>query len=183
MIWNNHSTSHRHAFLSPSSYHWLKYDAEKLITKYANHKAAAMGTKIHSFAETCIQMNQRLPMNSKTLNMFVNDSIGYRMDPEVMLFYSDNCFGTADAVSFSSGRLRIFDLKTGVTPASPNQILVYAALFCLEYGERPSELELDLRIYQLDEVFKLKIPHEDITKAMAVIIAHNKLLMSLQEDA
>lgn len=77
-------------------------------------------------------IGQKLPRLNKTLNAYVNDAIGYKMIPEQILFYSDNCFGTADAIVFRNGLLRIHDLKTGVIPAHMEQLEVYAALFCLE---------------------------------------------------
>lgn len=93
--------------------------------------------------------------NSKlTFNMYVNDCIGYRMDPEIVLFYSVDCFGTVDAISFRKRVLRVSDLKTGTGPTSMKQLLIYIALFCLEYGHDPF-LDIDrmeMRIYQNNEV-------------------------------
>lgn len=63
------------------------------------------------------------------MNMYVNDAISFRMVPEQILFYSENCFGTADTIVFRNGTLRIHDLKTGVVPAHMEQLEIYAALF------------------------------------------------------
>ena len=84
--------------------------------------------------------------------MYVNDAIGYRMSTEQTLFYSENCFGTTDAISFTRNMLRIHDLKTGLISGSVHQLEIYVALFCLEYGFKPGEIEIETRIYQNDEV-------------------------------
>ena len=101
MNFNEHSELEGlHAFLSASKYHWINYDENKLYSAYINHLAAEQGTMLHDFAKTCILMNQRLDDNKKTLNMYVNDAIGFQMKPEQVLYYSPYCFGTADARSF-----------------------------------------------------------------------------------
>jgi hypothetical protein len=134
MNFNDHSKLKGfHAFLSASSYHWLNYTEEKLITAYTNALAKERGTELHDFAAKAIELRQKLQASKKTLNMYVNDAIGFRMIPEQVLYYSDNCFGTADAISFRKNFLRIHDLKTGATPAKMEQLMIYAALFCLEY--------------------------------------------------
>lgn len=155
MIWNDHYRDvpeGAHAFLGASQYHWLNYDEDKLISTYKNKLAAQQGTKLHDFAKRCIELGQKLPKSKKTLNSFVNDAIGFRMRPEQPLFYSENCFGTTDAISFKNDFLRIHDLKTGVVPASMHQLEVYAALFCLEYGKDPNKISMEFRIYQNDDV-------------------------------
>ena len=90
----------QHAFLSASGYHWINYSEDKLADAYAKYRAAQRGTALHAFAAQCIKLGQRLPKSQKTLNMYVNDAIGYKMTPEQILYYSPNCFGTADAISF-----------------------------------------------------------------------------------
>lgn len=156
MNFNEHSELEgMHAFLSASSYHWVNYDEEKLEERYLSNLAQAKGTRLHALAAELIDMRINLPKEEKTLNMYVNDAIGYLMKPEQVLFYSYNCFGTADTISYSEKKklLRIHDLKTGVTPASMTQLKVYAALFCLEYDVDPNEIDMELRIYQSDQVF------------------------------
>ena len=103
-------------------------------------------------AKDLIILKQNLPDTTATLNAYVNDAIGFRMTPEQTLFYSLNCYGTADAISFRQKKLRIHDLKTGVNPTSVTQLEVYTALFCLEYDVNPNDIEIELRIYQNDEV-------------------------------
>ena len=163
-----------HAFLGPSKYHWINYDDEKLEQTYLRREAAALGTRIHEFAAEAIELGIKLPRNKKTLNMFVNDAIGFRMNPEQILYYSDNSFGTADAISYKQKMLRIHDLKTGVTAANMKQLEVYAALFCLEYEIDPNSINMELRIYQLDEVIIHDPDREDILYIMEKIIAFDK---------
>lgn len=169
----------QHAFLSASKYSWVNYDPDKLISTYKNFQAAQRGTELHDFARRCIELGQKLPRSNKTLNMYVNDAIGYRMTPEQVLFYSGNCFGTADAISFKNGRLRISDLKTGVTPVKMTQLEVYTALFCLEYNIKPGEIETELRIYQNDDVM-FYIPEVDtIAHVMDQIVVCDRLIEEL----
>jgi hypothetical protein len=153
MIFNNHSNLEgRHAFLGASKYHWINYDDNKLIETYSNDLAKERGTALHDLASRCIKLNQRLPKTSQTLNLFVNDAIGYKMQSEQPLYFSENCFGTADAISFRKNILRIHDLKTGETPAHMEQLYIYNALFCLEYHLDPHDFQTELRIYQNNEV-------------------------------
>ena len=170
----------RHAFLSPSKYHWVNYDDEKLDITYLRQTAAAMGTRLHAFAEEAISLGLKLPRTQKTLNMYVNDAIGFKMKPEVILYYSDNSFGTVDAISFKNNKLRIHDLKTGVSPASLNQLEVYVALFCLEYDVNPNDIEMELRIYQNDEVIIHDPQREDILYIMDKIITFDRRIEILK---
>ena len=141
MNFNKHfSLEGQHAFLGASKYHWINYDEDKLVESYSKFKATQRGTELHDFAARCIKLGQRLPKSDKTLNLYVNDAITYKMTPEQVLYFSENCFGTADAIGFRNNLLRIHDLKTGVTPAHMEQLEIYAALFCLEYGKRPGEI-------------------------------------------
>lgn len=168
-----------HAFLSPSKYHWVNYDLDKLESVYGNWMAAKKGTRLHAFAKECIELGVKLPRSEKTLNLFVNDAIGFRMTPEQGLFYSDNCFGTADAISFNRNLLRIHDLKTGVTKSSMTQLELYAALFCLEYNVNPLDIDIELRIYKNDEVL-IHIP-EGIADLMEIVIQADKHISSLKQ--
>lgn len=182
MRYNEHShLEGKHAFLSPSNYHWLNYDDQKLAARFQTHTKAALGSKLHDFAQKAIELRVKLPKNTKTLNRYVNDAIGYRMDCEVPLFYSPNCFGHADAVSFRNNTLRISDLKTGVTKASHMQLKVYAALFCLEYGVDPFSIDIELRIYQNDDVYFEEPNAEEISEIMAKIVDFDKQVDELRE--
>lgn len=142
----------QHALLSASKHHWINYTDQKIEAFVFSNLAARRGTELHNFAADAIRLGIKLPKTKATINAYVNDSIGHRMNPEVVLFYSGNAFGTADAIGFRNDRLRIFDLKTGITPTSFNQLYVYAALFCLEYDMKPMQMQTELRIYQNDDV-------------------------------
>ena len=183
MNFNKHSNlAGQHAFLGASKYHWINYDPEKLAESYSNFLAVQKGTVLHAFAAQCITLKQKLPKSSKTLNMYVNDAIGFRMIPEQVLYFSDNCFGTADAIVFRDGLLRIHDLKTGVTPAHMEQLIVYAALFCLEYNMKPSDIEMELRIYQNDDVIGFIPSAEDIVPVMDKIITFDKIIEDIKSQ-
>ena len=184
MNFNKHSNLEgKHAFLSASKYHWINYDEEKLAVAFQNFMAAQRGTELHEHAKRCIQLGTKLMKSKKTLNMFVNDAIGYRMTPEQPLYYSSNCFGTADAICFRDGVLRIHDLKTGATPTHMEQLYIYAALFCLEYDVKPETIQIELRIYQSDDIIA-EIPDPEVVKAiMAKIVEFDACLCRLQEGA
>lgn len=183
MKWNRHSeVEGTHAFLSASKFHWINYDADKLVSTYTNHLATRRGTELHELAAQCIRLGQRLPRSKKTLNMYVNDAIGYKMTPEQPLFYSYNCYGTSDAISFRDKLLRIHDLKTGATPAHMEQLMVYAALFCLEYNIDPNEINFELRIYQMDEIIYFEPTAEDILPIMHQIVECDKIINNLNNQ-
>lgn len=178
MIFVKHSNlSGLHAPFSPSQSSWLRYDDDKAIDVYVNKKAAEMGTRLHEWAKTTIDLGIRQPRSKKTIYAYVNDAIGFKMDTEVVLFYSERFFGTADAISFRDGVLRIHDLKTGKTAVHMEQLEIYAALFFLEYRIKPSDVkEIELRIYQNDEIIFHKPTYEEIVPIMDKIVHLNKLL-------
>lgn len=183
MNFNKHSNLEgQHAFLGASKYHWINYSDEKVAEAYSKFLATQKGTVLHEFAAKCIQLGQKLPKSHKTLNMYVNDAIGYRLTPEQVLYYSENCFGTADAIGFRNGLLRIHDLKTGVIPAHMEQLEIYAALFCLEYKIKPAEIEMELRIYQSDEILYHKPTVEDILPIMDRIITSDKIIAKIKAE-
>lgn len=194
MIFNAHSNLvGQHAFLGASKFHWLNYDEETLISRYKQQYATQIGTVLHHLADDCIKNHIRLSKNADkhliqieltrngiptdyidinvildTLVPFVNDAIGFKMTSEQVLYYSDNCFGTADAIAYRNKILRIHDYKSGSLPAHIEQLLIYAGLFCLEYKIDPFDIqETELRIYQNAEILYHKpAPLElmDITK-------------------
>lgn len=183
MNFNKHSDLEgKHAFLSPSNYHWINYTKEKLESVYSNAQATQRGTELHDLASQLIRLGQKLPRTKSTFNAYVNDAISFRMTPEQVLYFSDNCFGTADAISFQDHILRIHDLKTGSTPASMNQLKVYAAIFCLEYGFKPTDIKIWLRIYQSDEVVTYEPEADDIFGIMSTIREFDKCIEELKEN-
>lgn len=180
MIWNEHKELRgRHALLSPSSYHWINYSNEKLTKFYQNKKKVEEGTELHELASLLIKKKKKVAKYKQAWNLFVNDCISLNMESERVLYYSDFCFGTADAISFNGRKLRIYDLKTGDTKASFTQLIVYAALFCLEYNIDPLSIEIELRIYQYNTYEELDDSNEEIKDVMSIIIEHTKTLESL----
>ena len=185
-----------HAPFSPSQSSWLRYSDNKLVEVYLNKKAREKGTRLHEWAKETIDLRIKQPRSSKTIYAYVNDAIGFRMSTEVVLYYSDYFFGTADTISFRKNFLRIHDLKTGVNPASMEQLMVYAALFCLEYKIKPATIDIELRIYQNDEIERIgttddpKIPEwrsdpnliDDIAHIMDRVVHLNKTLEKIENE-
>lgn len=171
-----------HAPFSPSKSSWLRYDDDKVVDVYKNLRAAEMGSKFHQWAKTTIDLGIKQPRSKKTLYAYVNDAIGFKMNTEVVLFYSERFFGTADAISFRNGLLRIHDLKTGKRQVHMEQLEIYAALFCLEYNVRPGDIDMELRIYQNDEILYHTPTAEDILPIMDKIKHLDKLLLKLASE-
>lgn len=196
----------KHATLTPSQPHWLRYSEEQLFQKYVSMYMPMMGTSLHELAETLIKNNLKLKKGDKlavlshllhdgiprsVIDMdriygnfmtYVNDAVGFKLIPEQILYYSPYCFGTADAISFRNNFLRIHDLKTGTAPAKMEQLLVYAALFCLEYKIKPGEIEVELRIYQNDEILHHEPTAEDILPVMDCIVRNSRILERIHEE-
>ena len=171
-----------HAPFSPSQSSWLRYDDDRALEVYANKKASEIGTKLHQWAKDTIDLGIKQPRSKKTLYAYVNDAIGFKMSTEVVLFYSRRFFGTADAISFRKGVLRIHDLKTGKIPAHMTQLEIYAALFCLEYKVKPGDIKMELRIYQNDEILYHNPTAEDIVPIMDKIVHLNKFLEKIDDE-
>jgi hypothetical protein len=195
----------KHSRFAPSQPYWLNYTEEDLYDKYISGYATDIGTAMHDLAETLITNRVKLNKADKKIVLvhllkygipnvaididrlysnfatYVNDAIGYCLTPEQPLFYSENCFGTADAISFRDKFLRIHDYKSGTTPAKMEQLLVYAALFCLEYDVKPGTIETELRIYQNDEIIYHNATAEDILPIMDTIVHHDKIIRNLHE--
>lgn len=188
-VFNNHpDITGRHAILSPSGYTWVNHvndeDPGDIISRYISSFATDIGTATHEYAQKQIKYQKYLNeycsdcfivyllergFKEKVIDIqyiypnlinYVNDAIDLKMNPEVPLKYSDFAFGTADAISFEKKLLRISDLKTGKTPVHIEQLLCYAALFCLEYKKDPKDFNTELRIYQGGDVIYHE-PHPD----------------------
>lgn len=180
---NNHSSLEgKHALLSPSKYHWIFDDDADFEKRFCSSYLADVGTLLHNIARKHIKFGYRLNKNDKrsiivelldngiparvienidfdnmyeNICSYVNDCISFRMEPEVILYYSDICFGTADALNYDEKKrfLRIHDLKTGSTQARIEQLYAYTALFFLEYKYiKPGETSIELRIYQKNDI-------------------------------
>lgn len=177
MIFTKHSNLEGlHAPFGASKSSWLRYDDNKVMSVLEGIHAKERGTMLHKWAKDTIDLGIKQPSSKKTLYRYVNDAIGFKMSTEVVLYYSDYFFGTADAISYRKGVLRIHDLKTGITPVHMEQLEIYAALFCLEYKIKPGDIEMELRIYQNDEIIVHNPTAEDILPIMDKIIHLNKLL-------
>jgi len=209
MEFNKHiNLEGRHALLGASKYQWLNDTEAEVTERVARSYLAEMGTQLHDIARKRIKYSVKLKKGDRDsvlvdlldkgiprfvidtvdfdavyLNLleYTNDAIGFRMTPEVVLAYSENCFGTCDAIRFSEAEkeLRIHDLKTGVMPAHMEQLMIYAALFCLEYGYKPSQLSTELRIYQLNDIAVCEPEAADIAAIMAKIKSFDKVIKKL----
>ncbi len=183
MIFNNHSNLEgQHAFLGASKYHWIKLQRGQgggsifQIPRYAKrNRSSRICVPVYSSWAEIAEV-------SKTLNMYVNDAIGFKMIPEQILFYSENCFGTADTIMFRNRFLRIHDLKTGAIPAHMEQLKIYAALFCLEYKIKPADIDIELRLYQNNEILYDEPTAEDIVPIMDKIITFDKVIRKIKEQ-
>lgn len=181
---DNSKVAGLHAFLSASKSSWVNYTDEKLDRVFVSQMAAQRGTAMHKLAQDCILLGQKLPEDPiTTMGLYVNDAIGFRMTPELTLFYSRNAFCTADAVSFRKNKLRIHDLKTGTFHTSERQLEVGAAYFCLEYGFRPFDIEMELRIYQNNEVRIYEADPIVIDLIMNKIVTFDRRINELREEA
>jgi hypothetical protein len=181
MNFNKHlNLEGKHAFLSASKYHWINYNDDKLALSFSKYLATERGTRLHAFACEAIQLGIKMPNSKKTLNMYINDAIGFKMTTEQPLYYSDNCFGTADSISFKQNLLRIHDYKSGDSPVSMRQLEIYAALFCLEYDVNPKDISIELRIYQSDSIIVNNPLTEDILYIMQKIIDFDKQIQKLK---
>lgn len=175
-----------HATFSPSAPSWLRYDDAKALEVYANRRAAEMGTRLHQWAKDTIDLRLKQSKSKNTLYMYVNDAIGFRMTTEVVLFYSERFFGTADAISFRDNVLRIHDLKTGKVgkiESHLEQLEIYAALFCLEYRVDPKTIGIELRVYKNDEVVVHNPDPENIKQIMDKIIHLDELIAEIEQEA
>ena len=196
----------KHALFSPSGYHWLNYDMEGeefpdlVFKKYKAQYATIIGSVLHEYAEKRIKYRLRMykteknnvmmylldsgvPMSVIDLDSmydnrmhYVNDAIGFQMEPEIVLYYSENCFGTTDAIYYRNKELRIHDYKSGLVPAHMEQPLIYAGLFCLEYGIKTIDISTHLRIYQFNEIVEDNPEPDKIQEVTERIITLDKIV-------
>lgn len=204
MYWNDHKEFEGlHAFLGASQYHWMKWTDDILKQRYINSFSTDIGTIIHELASKCIKRKVKLTDEDTNLiymtlkdnhipdnvcnikkildnvKNFINDSIDNNMSSEVILFYSDLAFGTTDAINFNGKKLLIFDLKTGVIQARFEQLLIYSALFCLEYDIIPTTISFELRIYQSGDVIQFEPKGEEIQWYMDTIVTTEQKLRDI----
>lgn len=177
----------KHAYLSASHHVWLNYDDEHFKDIFYSNLMKERGTQLHAFAEFANRMGRKMPRNHETINEFINDGLGYNMSPEVVLYYSEYCFGTADLIGFDPKKklLRVFDLKTGQKDVLEfGQLHVYCALFCLEYNIKPDDIKFECRLYQNDEVrIEEFTDPETIKDVMNLIVHDDKMIRELRAEA
>lgn len=206
MNWNRHSNLEgSHAFLSASKYSWLNKTDKEIVEAYENSFAQSIGTLLHAYAADSIRFREKLRRTDAksvkfdlmrrgipefaidiqavfpNLMNYVNDAVGYQMDPEILLYYSDLCFGTADCIQLTGDTLRIHDLKTGTTVAKMDQLLIYAGLFYLEYSYKPERFRTELRIYQNGEVIVHEPEVDELREVMNAIVTKDRVLQKLKE--
>lgn len=208
MQWNDHhQLEGKHAFLGASNFHWINWNDETFENRYYGQFSTSIGTAIHALAHDCIVSRTKLtkhdthliditlyhayiPKDAYDPNLilnnlipFVNDALGFHMSSEILLYYNAYCFGTSDAISFDEKNkiLRIHDLKTGTTPTHMEQLLIYAALFCLEYHKDPHHFNTELRIYQNYNVLIDNPSADEIEHYMDLIQNRSKLIISYLE--
>lgn len=210
---NDHSRDIKegaHAILSPSQSSWTNYESQEYLFNLVCSKyAQEIGTLLHKLAESAIKYKVRIPKlaarpmitlwllangiprgiinTDKYVSNFVayvNDAIGFDMEPEVALKYSENAFGTADAIRFNEKKmhLRIHDYKSGVTKPCLRQLEVYAAYFCMEYNIKPKDLTIELRIYWQDEIIVGHPTAADIVPLIERTRESDKFIRSLKGE-
>lgn len=212
MLFKKHSDLEgRHAILSASSWRWINDDPEALVKRLCSQYLQSIGTILHDIARKHIKHRIKLNKYDKknvmlelvelgvpafvidTINFdamfenlmrYVNDCVAFKMTPEVVLAYGKYFFGTTDAIKYDeeSRFLRIHDLKTGTTPAHMEQLMIYAALFCLEYAIKPSSIQIELRIYWGDDHILYTPTADEITHIIEQIIKHDTLMTKLREE-
>lgn len=154
-------------------------DAAKSIKTMIFQKYFDERFGLSDFGRTLLQHLKYMPSDVyKTVKAYVNDSISDFMMPEEILEYSMNFFGTCDALNYneSKSELRIYDLKTGIRPAKVEQLLIYAALYCLKNHVDPFDITTELRIYQNCDVLIDNPDPNDIRVAMDSIIRFDNLM-------
>lgn len=181
----------KHAFLAPSRVNWPE-DEKALITSRQNFYNVSLGTAIHEIADDLVKKKIKITKADRhliqyellrrgiprvaidqdkileTLVPYVTDAISFSMSTEVVLYYSQDCFGTTDAIAFDEINrfLRIHDLKTGEIDAHMVQLVRYAALFCYDYNIDPEVIGNELRIYQKGEIVQYSATPNEIIDVM-----------------
>ena len=173
----------RHSFLAASKPAWVNYTEERFDEAVISDMAAQRGTQLHELAHDLVRLRVKLEDNGTTLSQYVNDAIGFRMSTEQILFYSYNAFVTTDAIAFRNSKLRVHDLKTGVNKTDHRQLEIYVAYFCLEYHINPAQIEIELRIYQNDDI-EIWVPElETIVFIMDRIVTWDRRIETIREES
>ena len=209
MNFNKHlNLEGQHALLGASKFYWIDDDEDSFLKRMRSSYVTTIGTLLHDIARKHIKHSFKLAKGDKrsvllelidkgipariidemdfdalysNLSTYVNDAIGYKMQPEVVLRYSDYCFGTTDAINFNESKkfLRIHDYKSGSTPAHIEQLMIYEALFCLEYKYKPGDIESELRIYQSNDVLIHNPTPDEILPIIEKMIQFDKFIREI----
>ena len=194
MIFNKHlNLEGKHALLGGSKYHWINdISKEDKLKRIRSFYISDLGTALHEVAQKRIKYGFKLSRNDKKAVIIdileagvpelVLSTVDFDAVFEKILYYSDFCFGTADTIAFRDNFLRIHDLKTGLMPAHIEQLEIYASLFCLEYKIKPVDIQMELRIYQNNEVLIHNPEVDEIVPIMDQIIAYNKFILKNQKE-
>lgn len=158
----------------------IKYDLVNYIyTKYTKGNTEPLS----SFGQALLDNLDYIPNEVfEAVLHYINDGISYKMEVEQAIKYSNRIFGHADTIIFKNKLLRIHDLKTGSHEANMEQLEIYAALFCLEYAIRPSEIDIELRMYQWDGIIEHHPTVEDLLPIMDSITGIEKIANNLKEN-
>jgi hypothetical protein len=62
-----------------------------------------------------------------------------------------------------------------------DQLMIYAALFCLEYKKNPFDFATELRIYQNGEILIMNPEPTEIEGVMNLITSKNKAILKFME--
>lgn len=123
----------------------------------------------HAYAARSIRFGRKFPQSKKTLNAYINDAIDFHMIPEVGLYYSENCYGVADAIDFTNNFLRIHALRTKHEPSDMKQLLIYDAMF-----------QTEKCIYQNDDVLIANPTFEDIDSIIEKIKEFDRVVREVK---
>ena len=62
------------------------------------------------------------------------------------------------------------------------QLMIYAALFCLEYHIKPNDIHIELRLYQFDQAEILEPDPNDIYGIMDTIVEFDKYINEMKME-
>lgn len=150
---------------------------------YSKYKYLSDNLTVSSYAKKLISNLKLLPKEVyEAVRFYINDGVGYKMDIEQCVFYSDHIFGHADTLLYKDNLLRIHDLKTGAHIADIDQLKVYAALFCLEYELKPSNMQFELRLYQWDGVTIINPEPDEIREITDIIVSVENIAARTEKE-
>lgn len=188
MVINSYQNKHK-SELGTEIHEWSSIQI-KLGNKISNAREVSKSVKtfIYKKYEKAPDYRDMLIFNLRylptevygTVKKFVNDSIVEHMESEQEVGYSEKFWGTSDAIKYKNGLLQVFDLKTGTSQAKPEQLYIYAALYCLQHTVNPFENLIEIRLYQNDDVYIENPDPKLIMDIMDKIVHLNKVLTKFE---